>query len=508
MWILLCLVVVAGATYGYSKQKTKKYTATATLAFGSNQLDQQIAGLAGGSTLDPLAQEASDVEVVKFSGVAAKVASLLGHGLTAETVSASLDVKGQGEGGIVGVEVTSPSPNLAAAIANAYVSQFVDDRQSVNRHYFKSALTIVNKQLAGLTPAQRFGSDGLDLEDRAHTLALLAELGYNNVGVAQEASIPFAASSPKTKTNTILGGVLGLLLGIAIAFLLEFLDRRVRDAEDLEMIYRLPLLGVVPKSVALSRPSRPGESKLVALPPADAEAFSLIRAHLRFLNVDRDVRTLLIASPAPGDGKTTIARYLAEAAARLGSNVLLMETDLRHPTLAKQLDLQPGRGLADVLIGTTRMNEAVHSFQLRASTGEGASGRALNVLSAGTVLPPNPGELLESSAMDTVLGQARFAYDLVVIDTPPLMAVSDAFTLLTKVDGVVIVGRLGHSRRDVAEQLHEVLASSGAPLLGVIANESTSGGPIPYPGDGGSSQAVPSDNGVSSSEEFAPTAGA
>ena len=98
------------------------------------------------------------------------------------------------------------------------------------------------------------------------------------------------------------------------------------------------------------------------------------------------------------------------------------------------------------------------------------------MLAAGAVLPPNPGELLESRAMDAVLEQAKSTYDLVVIDTPPLTAVSDAFPLLTKVDGVVIVGRVGHSRRDAAEQLHQVLASSGAPLLGVIANGAKSGG--------------------------------
>ena len=242
------------------------------------------------------------------------------------------------------------------------------------------------------------------------------------------------------------------------------------------------------------------------LPPAEAEAFSLIRAHLRFFNVDRDLRTVVIASAAPGDGKTTIARHLAEAAARSGSRVLLLEVDLRHPTLAQQLDIQSGPGLADVLIGAIPMGEATQPVDLEAPPGEGTRRRTLDVLAAGAVLPPNPGELLESDAMDAVLEQAKSAYDFVVIDTPPLTAVSDAFPLLTKVDGVVIVGWVGRSRRDAAERLHQVLASSGAPLLGVIANGSKSGGPIPYPGNGGSSAGVASDNRASSSEEFVPTA--
>jgi len=237
--------------------------------------------------------------------------------------------------------------------------------------------------------------------------------------------------------------------------------------------------------------------------------FSLIRAHLRFFNVDRDLRTVVIASAAQGDGKTTIARHLAEAAARLGSRVLLLEVDLRQPTLVQQLDIESGPGLADVLIGAISIGEAIQSVDLEAAPGEGAEGRTLDVLTAGAVLPPNPGELLESNAMETVLERARSVYDLVVIDTPPLTVVSDAFPLLRKVDGVVIVGWVGHSRRDVAERLHQVLASSGAPLLGVIANGSKSGGPGSYAYAGGdkSSGAVASADGASSSEELVPTAG-
>ena len=295
------------------------------------------------------------------------------------------------------------------------------------------------------------------------------------------------------------------MLGLGIAFLLERLDRRIREPEDLEGIYRLPALGVVPRSGALSRSSRRGSGERPGLPPADAEAFSLIRAHLRFFNVDRELRTIVIASPAPGDGKTTIARHLAEAAAKLGSRVLLLEADLRRPTLTEQLQIESGPGLADVLIGAISMNEATQSVDLQPSTGA-TSRHTLNVLTAGVVLPPNPGELLESHAMGRVLQQAKLAYDLVVIDTPPLTAVSDAFPLLTKVDGVVIVGWVGRSRRDAAEQLSHVLASSGAPLLGVIVNGSKAAGPSPYLPDADSAAAAASARGATSSKELAPSA--
>jgi polysaccharide biosynthesis transport protein len=505
--ILLCFALAAGAAFGFSKHQTKKYTATASLIFGSNPLSQQIAGLStsGGSGNSP-AQQASNLELVRRGDMSMKTASLLGHGLTEGMVDDSLSVAGVGESGVVDVSATATSPVLAAAIVNTYTRQFVKEQQSATRQYFKSALTLVKKQLAGLSPAQRLGEDGLNLQDRVQTLTFLAGLDDNNVHVAQEAPVPTSPSSPKTSRNTLIGGALGLLIGLGLAFLLDRTDRRIKGPKDLEAIYRLPMLGEVPESAALARSARHGKGRGVTLPPAEAEAFNLIRAHLRFFNIDRDLRTILIASPAPGDGKTMIACRLAEAAAKLGSKVLLLEVDLRHPTLAQQLDIQPGAGLADVLIGAIPMSDATQSVELEVSLGEGTMGRTLDVLTAGTVLPPNPAELLESRAIDALLDRAKSEYDLVVIDTPPLTAVSDAFPLLTKVDGVVIVGWAGRSRRDAAERLHEVLASSGAPLLGVIANGAKSSGPGSYanPEKDKSLPAVASVNGASPSDELAP----
>jgi succinoglycan biosynthesis transport protein ExoP len=505
--IVLCVVVVAGAAFAFSKHETKKYTATASLAFSVNPLSQQIAGLSASSDSGgSLAQQATNIEHVRLGDMAAKTAALLGHGLTEEKVSENLSVSGQGESSVVDVSATAASPALAADIANTYVRQFVSEQRRSNRQYLTSALALVNKQLAELSPAQRLGEDGLTLQDRAQTLRLLAGLKYGNVQIAQEAAAPTSPSSPKTSRNTALGLLLGLLIGLGLAFVLERLDRRIRGPEDLEEIYRLPMLGEVPESAALARSARGGKGGQVSLPPAEAEAFNLIRAHLRFFNVDRDLRTVVVVSATPGDGKTTIARHLAEAAAKLGSRVLLLEVDLRHPSLAQQLYIRPELGLTDVLIGAISLDEATQSVDLEALSSEGVKGRKLDVLASG-LTPPNPGELLESSVMDAVLAQAKSGYDLVVIDTPPLTAVSDAFPLLTKVDGVVIVGWVERSRRDAAERLHQVLASSGAPLLGVIANGSKSSGPGSYadPGKDKSSSAVASANGAAPSDERVPT---
>jgi capsular exopolysaccharide synthesis family protein len=506
--IVVCLILAAGAAFGFSQQQTKKYTATASLVFNNQQLSELVAGLPATTSGNQQAQQNTNLRLVQLGDMAAKTAKRLGQGLTKGRVSENVAVSAQGESNIVDVSATAISPTLAADIANTYTEQFVKEQQNANHRYYSSALALVNKQLAGLSRQQRLGPTGLALENRAQSLGVLAEFQTATVQTAQEAQIPTSPSSPKTTRNTALGALLGLILGLGIAFLLERFDRRIQEPKDLEAIYHLPLLGVVPESTALSRSGRRGGHDQAAfLPPSEAEAFHLIRAHLRYFNVDRELHTLMVVSAAPGDGKTTIARHLAAVAARMGSRVLLMEVDLRRPTLAQALDIPSGPGLSDVLIGAVSLSEATQSIAVDIPSADGSQGRFLDVLVAGATLPPNPAELIESHAMEAVLNQVKLANELVVIDTPPLTAVSDAFPLLRKVDGVIIVGRVGRNRRDIAERLHETLTGAGAPLLGVVANgvKASGSGSYSYAYDYG--QAKPSAQPLSSASSLSDNGG-
>ena len=470
-WILLCFIVAASAAFGFSKLQAKKYTATAELLFSNSQLAQQVAGLpAVASSNTQQSLQDTNVELVQIGDMAAKTASTLGHGLTKQGVKNATNIAPQSDTNVVNVSATSSSPKLASQIANTYSTIFVYEQENADHQYYVSALAAVEQQLAKVSSSARSGAQGLALQERAQSLATLAELPAGTVQIAAAASTPASPSSPKVARNIIVGAVLGLLLGLAIALLLERFDQRIREPQDLEAVYGLPLLGVVPESNAFSRASRRDGGTPTALPSREAEAFHLIRAHLRYFKVDRDLRTLLVASAGTGDGKTTIAWNLGVAAAQMGSRVLLVEADLRRPTLAQQLGLDAGPGLSDVLIGATSLSNATQTVDLDARSGDVSQGRPLAVLVAGATPPPNPGELLESQAMERLLAQSLVAYDLVILDTAPLVAVSDTFPLLRKVDGVIIVGRLGYDRRDVARRLRETLEGGGSPLLGVIAN--------------------------------------
>ncbi len=467
--VVLCFVVVAVAAHLYSKHQSKQYTATASIIFNNDSLSQELVGLPANNG-NLLVQEAGNVASVQLGDMAAKTASLLGHGLTEAQVKSSLKVAALGESSSVAVAATSTSPILAATIANTYVKQFVAEQQAIDRRFFRSALRLVNKQLAALPAKQRLSPGAVALENRAQSLAFLSELQGGNVRVEQIAAVPTVPSSPKTSRNTMLGGVLGLLLGLGIAIMLERFHsaKRITDPKDLEEIFGVALLGTIPKSAELTRSAR--SRGRVDLSSEEAERFNLIRAHLRSFNADNDPHVVMVGSAASGEGRTTIARRLAESAARLGSRVLLLEADLRRPVLAEQFDIRSTAYLPDVLTGVASMEDAMCSIQSESSFAEGLPHRTFDVLAAGYASTPNSGALMDSHAMDSIIEQARSTYDFVVIDVPPLGTVSDAFPLLSKTDGVVIVGRTGQSERDKVERLHEILAGSSTNMLGIVAN--------------------------------------
>jgi capsular exopolysaccharide synthesis family protein len=257
--------------------------------------------------------------------------------------------------------------------------------------------------------------------------------------------------------------LLGLLLGVGLVTGLERRDRRIKTIEEIEEIYGVPVIGTVPESAAL----RSGR----ATTPREEEPFLMIRAQLRYFDVDRQIQRVMITSSDPGEGKSLISLNLARAAARTDEKrALLIEADLRRPSLHTIIGRDGVAGLAELLSHSQDLESGLRELVVTPDQlPESDHPLRLDVLLAGAV-PPNPAELLESRRMKALLEAADSIYDMVIIDTPPIGVVSDAIPLVHQVDGLLVINRMGISRRDHAVQLMKRFRSLNAHILGVVVN--------------------------------------
>lgn len=283
------------------------------------------------------------------------------------------------------------------------------------------------------------------------------ETGANpdaRVVVEQHASLPDHPTVPKTKRNLAIGVVLGMALGIGTAILRALLDNTVKDRQMLEQITTVGVVGTVPLDKELRRsPAITFASDTSAI----AEAFRKMRTNLQFLAVDNPPRVVVVTSSMAGEGKSTTAINIALALAEAEHNVVLVDGDMRRPTLAKYLDLVGPVGFSTVLSGAAPLSEALQK----------TSFPGLTVLTSGA-MPPNPSELLGSLAARNLIADLRGKFDYVVIDSSPLLAVTDGAILAAHSDGVLIIARFGHTKRDQLAHAVGNLADVGAPLLGAV----------------------------------------
>ncbi len=302
-----------------------------------------------------------------------------------------------------------------------------------------------------------------------------------DVRIIDPAKPPKEPIKPKKKLNLILGMLVGLGLGIGVTFLLEAMDNSIRSIEDLEKI-GLPVLGSIPvisEEEALKRmkvmPSStqngnvdPGEVRRMAArlithfaPKSPiSEAYRTFRTNIQYTKIDRPLKTLLVTSPGPGEGKSTSIANLAITMAQMGSKVLLVDADLRRPVLHSIFKVDRRVGLTNVLVGRSSIDEAV--FQTEIDN--------LSIMPCGT-LPPNPSELLGSSAMKRVLEELKQRFDIVLFDTPPIIAVTDAAVLGSNLDGIIMVVKSGQTDREAAFRASVLLKNvKTSTVLGALLN--------------------------------------
>jgi receptor protein-tyrosine kinase len=462
--VLLCALLVPAAALAYSLTQQKQYTACAALLFRDPQLDQKLFG----STVfqpstDPTREAATNVKLVSLETVAARTSRALNGRLTPSEVQSQVAAASEGESDVASICATDPSPKFAPVLANTFAQQFVAFRRDADRSKIATAQKLVQAQLAHLTSAQIASPQARTLRTQNEQLSILAALQTGNAELVQPANPPSSPSSPQTTRNVILGFVFGLLLGLGLAVLLERLDRRLRSVSELGEAFGRPVLGAVPESRVIAK-----SDGMRRLEPAEAEAFRMLRANLRYFNVDREIKSVLITSATPGEGKSTVAMYLALAAASSGARVLLVEADLRRPTLNNRLGISTSHGISEVLAGARDLRSAIDHIELESSQ----AAHTLDVLTAGPI-PPNPSDLVESDKMRKIIEAAEDAYDLVIIDTPPTSVVSDAIPLVRLVSGVLVVTRLGKTTKDSAHHLHDQLQNLDANVLGVVVNSAS-----------------------------------
>ncbi len=291
--------------------------------------------------------------------------------------------------------------------------------------------------------------------------------------IVDAAELPTTPTTPQPLRNMVLAGVLGLLLGLGAAIIKELLDSTVKSPQDVADAADVPVMGNIAYDPAAAK--RPLVTTLDLHNPR-LEAFRVLRTNMQFVDVDNESRVYTVTSSIPEEGKTTTATNLAIMIAQAGQRVLLIEGDLRRPRIHLNSDLEQAVGLTTVLVGRTNLEDAVQRCEVP----------NLSVLTSG-VLPPNPAELLQSRAMADVLEKARKSFDVVIIDAPPLLPVTDAALLAVQSDGALLVVRHGKTTK---EQLHhsvERLRAVGGRPLGAVLNMIPSRGSAyyyTYRGDG------------------------
>jgi capsular exopolysaccharide synthesis family protein len=415
-WWLVALVIiacVAGAAIA-TVLTTPEYQSTAKLI---------VNGSSNVSGVDEIvSRELADQRATAFAQIASTGPAVQAALKQAESTHAPFNSKGSpsvsasatGTSPFITIDVTDSDPRRAEAVANAYAKVLPQVLELLKQP------TIVPHEIDVLDPA----------------------------------TLSSSPVSPKKLQNLLIGLALGLVLGAGAAFVVESLDRRLKDSDDVENATGLTVLGVVPFEM-------PGEAVPTETHPMSvrSEAYRKVRTNLAFVTESGAPKSIVITSAASSEGKTSLAVNLAIACARAGQRVVLVDADLRRPMVHTYLQITDQPGLVDVLAGTIDLTEAIRFSE---------KGH-IDVITSGPV-PSNPNELIGSETMLKVIRQLELDYSTVIIDTPPVLPVADALHLGVCVDAVVIVTRLGETTRDRLRRSKEALVNVHANIVGVVPN--------------------------------------
>jgi capsular exopolysaccharide synthesis family protein len=459
-WVLIIAAVVA-TTLGaliYVATADEVYEAEADILVAP--LPDEAGSFAGLGLLiesgDPLRLVETAATLIKGDPVARQTAEELGTDRDPESILRSITVEPVAESNILTVTAEAGSAEEAADLANAFANSAVTYRTDLLHQRIDDALPVLEQRLDTL-PA---GPARDALEGQIGLLDQLRAGDDPTLEVVDEASPPGSPSSPRVLASIVAGALAGLILGIGGAFALRVLDPRLQRETQIRTRYRLPILARIPKERSQ------GEQPLdwMHLSPGSVEAYRTLRAILaRPLARSSDSGSIMVTSAGPSEGKTTTAINLATSLALAGKRVILIEADLRRPSIAEAFEVTAERGVISVLIEETTLVESL----VPAPASYGNLGLLVAEMSGSW-----GSELLGLRTGQRLVEQAKEIADYVVVDSPPLATVVDALPLARTVDDMLLVARLGVTRLDRLQELCELLADTdivptGFTLVGV-----------------------------------------
>lgn len=480
-WIVLLIgVLVTGAAVGISVRQEALYRASADVFLGSESLSSNLTQSVDGAR-DPERDIKTQAQLARVPAVAERAVAEANPDQGPQNLLDNSSVTSSGQADILTFSVTAPGRQLATRSATAYAEAYTDYRRSIDTSALVEARERIEAQLAELREAGVSRTSRLysTFEARRGELRTAEALRGSKALLVRPASIP-SQIQPKPVRNGILGAVLGLFLGIAIVLLRDALNTRVHSEEEVQERLGLPLLARIPTLPGATRAS--GDLTMLTDPRAvHAEAFRVLATNLEFSNIDRGARTIMVTSADRSEGKSTTLVNLAAAFARRGQRVVLADLDLRRPTIASLFGLDREPGATDVALGRVPLEQALVRVPLMdlvtpaesstngAHAEEHATAPAgtLEVLPSGT-LPPDASELMTSPSIQRLIAQLGARADLVLLDAPPILQVSDALALSAHVDALIAVTKLPELRRPVLDELRRVLDNAPIVKLGLV----------------------------------------
>ena len=377
----------------------------------------------------------------------------------------------------------SSDSDLATALATAYAEAFTAYSLQNQLQPYRDHLADVRRQLNGLEAVGETHTTAYkDLAEDERQLSAQVDFPQDSAQVVRQADKAFQIA-PRTKRNGGIAVILGLMLGLGAAFLVEALDTRIRSTSAVREALGIPVLGQLaapPKDIA-----KQGKLVMLAAPTSpEAEAFRTLRANLAFANAHHNARVLMVTSGVDEEGKSTTAANLALALARGGRSVVLIDADLRSPRLHDLFDLPEKPGLTDLELGDAKLEDALREIDILDTNERGGRGGKLELISAGDALH-DPDELGAEAAVARVIRDVEAHADFVLVDAAPLLRVGDAVALSAHVDALLVVVRMQTLRTATLDELERTLASTPTPKLGVIVTGAPPTSGVPYRRYGG-----------------------